>query len=83
MNKLLEVIYYDYSEKPIAENQLATTEIENAKLSFLNTYFSHMSSEEQDKAGAGLINLCNTIEENAFEVGFYAGVHLLTNREDF
>ena len=83
MNRLLEVIYYDYEKKPIAENPLATTETEKATSSFLNTYFSHMSSEEQDEAFTRLADLCSTIKENAFEVGFYAGVQLLTNREDF
>ena len=83
MNKLLEVIYNDYTEKPIAENQIQTPEIGNATSSFLNTYFSHMSSEEQDEAFTRLADLCNAIQENAFEVGFYAGVQLLTNREKF
>lgn len=83
MNKLLEVIYNDYEEKTIAENPLATTEIENATLSFLDTYFSHMSENEHNKAYNKLIDLCNAIQENAFEVGFYAGVQLLTNREKF
>lgn len=83
MNKLLKVIYNDYANKLIQENQLATTEIENAVSSFLDTYFSHMSNEEQEKAYEMLIELYNTIEENAFEVGFYAGVKLLMNRKDF
>ncbi|MDE6004945.1 MAG: hypothetical protein K2G88_06125 [Oscillospiraceae bacterium] len=83
MNRLLEVIYYDYEEKPIAENQLSTTEIRNATLSFLDTYFSHMSENEYDEACNKLIDLCGAIKENAFEVGFYAGVQLMTNRKDF
>ncbi|MDE6087825.1 MAG: hypothetical protein K2G25_05505 [Oscillospiraceae bacterium] len=83
MNKLLEVIYYDYSEKTIAENQLTTTEIKNATLSFLDTYFSHMPENEYDKAYNKLVDLCSAIEQNAFEVGFYASVQLLTNRKDF
>ena len=83
MNKILEVIYNDYTEKPIAENQIQTPEIGNATSSFLHTYFSHMSNEEQDKACTRFADLCNAIEENAFEVGFYAGITLLTNRKDF
>ena len=78
MNKILEVIYNDYAEKLLPENQLETPEIRNATLSFLDTYFSHMPKNEQNKAFTRLIDLCDAIEENAFEVGFYVAVQLLT-----
>lgn len=77
MNRLLEVIYYDYAEKEISENQFETPEIRKAVTSFAETYFSHMSEEEQDKAFDMLTNLHKAIEKNCFEVGFYAGVKLL------
>lgn len=77
MNHLLEIIYNDYAEKLLPENQLETPEIRNAKLSFFNTYFSYMSDKEQDKAYNRLLDLCNIVEENAFEVGFRAGIKLL------
>ena len=83
MNKILEVIYYDYAERLLPENPLSTTEIENATSSLCDTYFSHMPSKEQDKAYARLADLHSAIEQNAFEVGFYSAVQLLTNREDF
>lgn len=78
MNHLLEVIYQNYAEKPLTENQLETPEIRNVTLSFFDTYFSYMSNKEQEKAYNRLIELCNTIEENAFEVGFRTGIKLLT-----
>ncbi|MBD5143291.1 MAG: hypothetical protein HDT22_06740 [Ruminococcus sp.] len=83
MNKLLKVIYNDYAERLLPENPLETPEIRNATLSFLDTYFSHMSREEHDKVFTRLIDLRDVVEENAFEVGFYAGVKLLMNRKDF
>ena len=83
MNKILEVIYNDYTKRLLPENPLSTTEIENAISSLCDTYFSHMPSEEQDKAYTRLLNLCSAIEQNAFEVGFYAGIKLLANREKF
>ena len=83
MNKILEVIYNDYVERLLPENPLETPENREATLLFLDTYFSHMPENEYDKAYNKLIDLCSAIEENAFEVGFYAGVKLLTNRKNF
>ena len=83
MNRLLEAIYNDYDTNPIPENPLYNVEIQKEADTFFDTWFSHMSYEEQDKACTALAKLHSDIQENAFEVGFYAGVQLLTNREKF
>lgn len=78
MNKSLEIIYNDYLEKPLNENQLETPEISNALESFFRTYFGHMPYKEYDKAYTKLIKIVSAYQENAFEVGFYTAVKLLT-----
>ena len=83
MNKLLEVIYNDYDTNPTQENPLYKAEIQKKTDTFFETWFSHMSYEERDKADSMLAELHSDIQENAFEVGFYAGITLLTNRKDF
>lgn len=77
MNKILEVIYNDYDRNLTPENPLYKAEIQKKTDTFFETWFSHMSYEEQDKACTMLAKLHSDIQENAFEVGFYAGVQLL------
>ena len=80
MNKHLERIYIPIAED--SENNLfRTSEIDEKYDDFFNTYFSTsvMTHQEYDTACEKIVALMHSIEGNAFEVGFYTAVQLLTN----
>lgn len=79
MNKILETIYYDYTEKPLSDNLLETPEISKAFNSFFNAYFGRFSCDECDKACCRLLNIISAYQKKAFETGFYAGMELMQN----
>lgn len=80
MNKHLERIYLPLTEADIKDNPFCTPEIDEKYDDFFNSYFSTsvMTSQEYDTACTKIIVLMNAVEENAFEVGFYTAVKLLT-----
>ncbi len=82
MNKHLERIYLPLVED--TENSPFTTPEINQKYNdFFNTYFSTsvMTIQEYDTACIKIVDLMNAVEGNAFEVGFYTAVQLLTDRK--
>ena len=80
MNKQLEKLYIPLAEEDREHNPFRTPEIYEKYKDFFDTYFSTsvMTSQEYDTAYEKLWNFANAIEENAFEVGFYTAVQLLT-----
>ena len=77
MNKILELIYTNYKEKPIKENPLETPKLQKAFHSFFDAYFGHLSSDKYDKAYDRLFDIISAYQENAFATGFYAGIKLM------
>ncbi len=80
MNKHLERIYLFLSEKKTTNNPFCTAEIDEKYQAFFDIYFNRsvMTSQEYDTACTKFCNFANAVEANAFEVGFYAAVKLLT-----
>lgn len=81
MNEHLERIYLPLAEVDIKDSPFCTPEIDEKYDTFFNAYFSTsvMTSQEYDTASTKFWNFANAVEENAFEVGFYTAVQLLTN----
>lgn len=77
MNKILEIIYNDYTEKPLSDNLFEAPEISKAFDSFFNAYFGRFSCDEYDKAYNRLLNIISAYQEKAFETGFYTGIELM------
>ena len=80
MNKQLKKLYNPLTEADIENNPFCTAEIAEKYNAFFNTYFSTdvMTSQEYDTAMEKFFSYANAVEENAFEVGFYTAVQLLT-----
>lgn len=80
MEKFLERIYLPLTEADIKNNPFCTPEIDEKYDTFFNAYFSTsvMTSQEYDTASTKLWDFASAVEENAFEVGFYTAVQLLT-----
>lgn len=80
MNEILETIYNELVMQETTETPFYTQKIEETKHAFFDTYFSTsvMTSQEYDTASTKFLNFANAVEENAFEVGFYTAVKLLT-----
>ncbi|MDE5854637.1 MAG: hypothetical protein K2H19_06195 [Ruminococcus sp.] len=79
MNKILELIYFDYKKMPIKENPLETPEVEEALNSFFTTYFGHIyvHRDKCEQAWHRLLDIISAYQELAFETGFYAGIELM------
>lgn len=84
MNKLLKKLYAPLTDENIENNPFVTQEIEETQHAFFDTYFSTsvMTSQEYDTALTKFLNFANAVEENAFEVGFYTAVKLLTESSE-
>ncbi|MDE5946526.1 MAG: hypothetical protein K2G63_04370 [Oscillospiraceae bacterium] len=80
MNKILERLYCPLAEEQTQNNPFCTPEINEKYDSFFNMYFSSsvMTGQEYDTASIKFWDFANAVEENAFEVGFYTAVKLLT-----
>ena len=80
MNKQLEKLYLPLIKADIEHNPFYTAEIGEKHKAFFDTYFSTdvMTSQEYDTATDKLFSYVGAVEENAFEVGFYTAVELLT-----
>lgn len=80
MNEHLEKIYLSLTEGDINDNPFITQEINERYDDFFNAYFSTsvMTSQEYDIACTKFFAFASAVEENAFEVGFYTAVQLLT-----
>ena len=78
MNKILDIIFKKYVEIPVNASQIETPELQNAFLSFFDTYFGDdMSLDERNEANIRLGDLIYDYQETAFEAGFYTAVQLL------
>ncbi|MDE5583247.1 MAG: hypothetical protein K2J08_06060 [Ruminococcus sp.] len=80
MNKQLEKLYLPLAEENIENNPFYTAEITEKYNAFFNTYFSTdvMTLQEYNTATDKLFSYVGAVEDNAFEVGFYTAVKLLT-----
>ena len=80
MNKQLEKLYIPLTEDNTENNLFCTAEIEKTQTAFFDTYFSTsvMTLSEYDTALNKFVDFANAVEKNAFEVGFYTAVKLLT-----
>lgn len=84
MNKLLEKLYAPLTEENTKNNPFITQEIDKKHDAFFNTYFSTsvMTAQEYDTASIKFLDFVSAVEENAFEVGFYTAVKLLTESSE-
>lgn len=80
MNKQLEKLYIPLTEETTENNPFYTAEIDKRYDDFFNAYFSIsvMTRDEYDTACTKFVAFSNAVEVNAFEVGFYTAVKLLT-----
>lgn len=79
MNKILDKIYSHYSDMPIDENPLETSEISETLDRFFITYFGYMSASHNEyvRAWHKLLDIISAYQERAFETGFYAGIEIM------
>ena len=84
MNKLLEKLYTPLATENRANNPFITQKINEKYDTFFNTYFRTdiMTKEEYDTAFEKFFDFVEAVEENAFEVGFYTAVKLLTESSE-
>ena len=84
MNKLLEKLYFPLTDENIENNPFITQKINEKYDTFFNTYFRTdiMTKEEYDTASTKFLDFVEAVEENAFEVGFYTAVKLLTESSE-
>lgn len=75
MNEVLSKLYETLSKETNIENPFTSTEIIREIERFLRTHFN--TEEEMDKAHHHLSDLQETIQQKAFEAGFYTAVRLL------
>lgn len=77
MNAKLKIIYDNlfFSKK---ENELETERARTLTAKFFDTYCRNLSTEVSDKFFRNVYDIILEYEENAFSVGFYTAVELLT-----
>lgn len=82
MNAKLKIIYDNlfFNEKE-KENELETERARTLTTKFFDTYCRNLSPKALDKVTCDLYNIVSEYEENAFSVGFYTAVELLTGRK--
>ena len=80
MNAKLKVIYdaLFFNEK---ENELETERARTLSTKFFDTYCRNLSTEVSDKFTCDVYDIISEYEENAFSVGFYTAVELLTGEK--
>lgn len=81
MNDTLKIIFDKFSNQSIENNPFESKETDRKLDDFLRTRFVYKDTEQFDEIFGEIISITSEIQEQAFSVGFYTAVELLTGRK--
>ena len=81
VNAKLKVIYDNLFFDEKEENGLETERARTLATKFFDTYCRNLSLKASDKFFQDVYDIISEYEENAFSVGFYTAVELLTGKK--
>lgn len=81
MNDTLKVIFDNFLNQSLENNPFETKGTSRKLGDFLRTRFVYKDNEHFDEIFSGIIDITSEIQEQAFTVGFYTAIDLLTRGE--
>lgn len=81
MNDTLKVIFDNFLNQSLENNPFETKGTDRKLGDFLRTRFVYKDKEHFDEIFCGIIDITSEIQEQAFTVGFYTAIDLLTRGE--
>lgn len=81
MNDTLKIIFDNFLNQSIENNPFETKGTGRKLGDFLSTRFVYKDNEHFDEIFSGIIDITSEIQEQAFTVGFYTAIDLLTRGE--
>lgn len=81
MNDTLKIIFDTLSNQLLENNPFETKGTSKRLGDFLRTRFVYKDNEQFDEIFCSIIDITSEIQEQAFTVGFYTAVDLLTRGE--
>lgn len=79
MNEMLELLYNGLDETFLPNNLFEPSKVRESFDRFAKKWFQKQPNTTRDEILTELVELCCLERRNAFSVGFYAAVKLLTN----
>ena len=81
VNDTLKIIFDELVCKPLKDNPFESKETNKKLDDFLRTRFIYKDNKQFDEIFGEIISIAGEIQEQAFSVGFYTAVELLTGRK--